>query len=128
MNPSPRRVLIVDDDHLVADTLSVIFERSGFDAQARYSADDGLEYAREFRPHLLLCDISMPGRDGLSLMQDIVQEMPACRILVLTGSYGNLKHIKECTDRIRGPVGLLTKPCPPEDLLRKATQILFAGA
>lgn len=127
MNPPSRRVLIVDDDHLVADTLSIIFVRSGFEAEARYSAEDGLKYAREFRPHLLLCDISMPGRDGLSLMQDIVQEMPACHILVLTGFYANLKHIQECTDRMMRPIGLLTKPCPPADLLRKASQILSTG-
>jgi len=124
MNSSSQRVLIVDDDHLVADTLGIIFEQNGFETIACYSADDGLHSARSFRPDLLLCDIAMPGRDGLSLVREISEEMPSCRILVLTGSYANIPHVKACTDRLMRPIGLLTKPCPPEDLLRKATQIL----
>ena len=68
-----QRVLVVDDDRLVADTLTLIFEKSGFKAKAAYSADQGLECSREFVPNLLLCDISMPGRDGLSLLSDVTR-------------------------------------------------------
>lgn len=127
MTSPQQRVLIVDDDRLVADTLGIIFERNGFEAVTCYSADDGLHSARQFCPDLLLCDIAMPGRDGLSLVQEISEGMPSCRILVLTGSYVNLPRIKACTDRLARPVGLLTKPCPPEELLREATQILANG-
>lgn len=86
-----KRVLVVDDDRLVADTLTLIFEKSGFKAKAAYSADQGLECSREFVPNLLLCDVTMPGRDGLSLVSDVTRELPACQILVLTGFYSNLK-------------------------------------
>ncbi len=61
-----QRVLVVDDDRLVADTLTLIFERNGFAAKAAYSAEEGLLSSREFEPNLLLCDITMPDRDGLS--------------------------------------------------------------
>ena len=40
------RVLIVDDDQLVADTLSLIFNKCGYDATAAYSADQAMEFAR----------------------------------------------------------------------------------
>ena len=66
-----QRVLVVDDDRLVADTLTLIFERNGFAAKAVYSADEALRCAREFGPDLLLCDVTMPGRDGLSLVADM---------------------------------------------------------
>lgn len=122
-----QRVLIVDDDHLVADTLSLIFERDGFHTNVSYSADQALACARDFHPDLLLCDISMPGRDGLSLVQDINLELPSCRILVLTGFYANLHRIKEYVDRLARPVGILTKPCPPTDLLREASTMLAAA-
>ena len=52
-----QRVLVVDDDRLVADTLTLIFERNGFTAKAAYSADEALESSREFGPDLLLCDV-----------------------------------------------------------------------
>ncbi|MBB5330013.1 response regulator [Tunturiibacter gelidoferens] len=119
-----KRVLVVDDDRLVADTLTLIFEKSGFTAKAAYSADQGLECSREFVPNLLLCDVTMPGRDGLSLVSDVTRELPACQILVLTGFYSNLKNVREQTGKLSRPVGILTKPCQPSELLREAAALL----
>jgi CheY-like chemotaxis protein len=119
-----QRVLIVDDDRLVADTLTLIFDKNGFEATAAYSADEGLECARELNPDLLLCDVSMPGRDGLTLVSDISKEQPACRIIMLTGFYSNLKSVREHAIRLARPVGILTKPCQPAELLREAAVML----
>lgn len=119
-----QRVLIVDDDRLVADTLALIFVKSGFQARAAYSADEALGIARVFTPNLLLCDISMPGRDGLALVCDITRELPSCRIIVLTGFYANLQNVREQSNRLARPMGILTKPCPPTDLLREAVTML----
>ena len=124
MVPASQRVLIVDDDRLVADTLGLIFEKSGFDAFACYSAEEALKHARGFHPQLLLCDVAMPGRDGIALVHDISQEFPSCRFLVLTGFHGNLHRVRQCADRISMPVGVFTKPCPPADLLREANAML----
>ncbi|HZY74511.1 MAG TPA: response regulator [Edaphobacter sp.] len=123
-----QRVLVVDDDRLVADTLTLIFVKSGFQAQTAYSADQALEAARAFNPHLLLCDVTMPGRDGLALVCDVTRELPCCRIIVLTGFYSNLKNVREQSNRLARPVGILTKPCQPVDLLREATTILAAAS
>lgn len=117
-------VLIVDDDKLVADTLALIFEKSGFTARAAYSAEQGLASSREFPPNLLLCDVTMPGRDGLSLMADVSRELPSCRILVLTGFYSNLKNVREQAKTFARPPGILTKPCQPSELLREAAALL----
>jgi DNA-binding response OmpR family regulator len=122
-----QRVLIVDDDALVADTLRMIFDRSGFRSDACYSTDQALARAREFPPDLLLCDISMPGRDGFDLMRTMASEQPSCRILVLTGLYSNLHRVKELARRLARPIRVLVKPCPPNVLLREANAIL-AGA
>jgi CheY-like chemotaxis protein len=119
-----QRVLVVDDDRLVADTLTLIFERNGFRARAVYSADEALEYAREFHPDLLLCDVTMPGRDGLSLVADMTRELPDCRILVLTGFYSNVKNVREHAQKLSRPLGILTKPCQPAELLREAAALL----
>ena len=119
-----QRVLIVDDDRLVADTLTLIFGKSGFEAKAVYSAEDGLICARAFAPHLLLCDVTMPGRNGLDLVDDISRELPSCHILFLTGFYSNLKNVREQAVRLRRPVGILTKPCQPSELLREAAALL----
>jgi CheY-like chemotaxis protein len=119
-----QRVLVVDDDRLVADTLALVFGKSGFDARAAYSADQGLAFAREFNPHLLLCDVTMPGRDGLTLLRDMTKEQPACRVIMLTGFYSNLKSVREQASQLARPVGILTKPCQPAELLREAAALL----
>lgn len=118
------RVLVVDDERLVADTISLVFGRSGFDARTAYSADEALTFARDFQPNLLLCDVSMPGKDGLHLMKEISRELPNCRILLLTGFYSNLATMQKHVARLPRPVGILTKPCQPDVLLREATSLL----
>jgi CheY-like chemotaxis protein len=119
-----QRVLVVDDDRLVADTLALIFMKSGFQTRTAYSADEALEIARVFTPNLLLCDISMPGRDGLALVCDITRELPSCRIIVLTGFYANLQNVREQSNKLARPMGILIKPCEPTDLLREAATML----
>ncbi|GGA75709.1 hypothetical protein GCM10011507_28840 [Edaphobacter acidisoli] len=119
-----RRVLVVDDDRLVADTLALIFSKSGFESKAAYSADHALELAREIAPNLLLCDVTMPDRNGLELANDIAHEFPDCRIIMLTAFYSNLKNVREQATKSSRPMGILTKPCQPSDLLREATAML----
>jgi DNA-binding response OmpR family regulator len=122
-----QRVLIVDDEHLVADTLTLIFSKCGFDAKAAYSADEAIECAREFSPDLLLCDISMPGKDGVELVRQINEEQPACRILVLTGFYSNLNRVLAESEKLQRPLALMTKPCQPDELLREASALLASA-
>jgi DNA-binding response OmpR family regulator len=119
-----QRVLVVDDDRLVADTLVLIFQKDGFDAQAAYSADEALGCARQFSPNLMLCDITMPGRNGLELVADVSRELPACRIMVLTGFYSNLKPVQEQASKLSRPLEVLIKPCQPTELLRQARALL----
>ncbi|HEY4379592.1 MAG TPA: response regulator [Acidobacteriaceae bacterium] len=118
------RVLIVDDEAVIADTLGLIFSKHGFDAKVVYSAEDALQCAREFTPHLLLCDINMPGRSGWDLMSDFSQEFPDCRVLILTGYHSNHARVSEQSLKHRHPVRMLTKPCTPIDVLREVGQML----
>ena len=124
MEPAIQRVLIVDDDTMVADTLTLIFQKSGWDVRVCYSAKDGFECAREFKPNLLLCDLIMPGSNGLTLVEDVTRELPACRVLVLTGFYANLNAVERRAQELSRPVGILTKPCLPSELLREANAML----
>lgn len=118
------RILVVDDEFLVADTLGLIFRKHGFDTKVAYSASSALKTARDFVPELLLCDITMPGTNGIELMADVHRELPDCRFLVLTGYHSNVDRVREETSRLRRKPHVFTKPCNPEDLLREAGQML----
>ena len=78
-------------------------------------------------PDLLLCDVTMPGRDGLALVIDITHEFPACRIIVLTGFHSNLRTCASSPTSCPRPVGILTKPCQPAELLREANAMLASA-
>ncbi|SEF94972.1 Response regulator receiver domain-containing protein [Bryocella elongata] len=121
-----QRVLIVDDDRLVADTLSLVFRLNGFDSEARYSAADGLNLARSFAPTLLLTDVTMPGESGLDLADAVAREMPDCKLMMLTAYESNTPHVEKHTARTRRPIRMLYKPVRPEELIREVHELLLA--
>ena len=118
------RVLVVDDDRLVADTLNLVFLANGYDSEARYSAAEGLSRARSFGPQLLLCDVTMPEETGLQLVDKISRELPDVRLLMLTAYASNAEKVDAHSSRTGQPLKLLSKPCRPEELLREATALL----
>ena len=118
------RILVVDDEPLVAQTLTLIFRRNGFEASTAYDAEQAMTSLRQSTPDLVLCDIDMPRRDGIALMSDLTRELPQCPILVLTGSYSSMGRIRAYTSTLRQQVSIVTKPCQPVDLLRYAGELL----
>ena len=118
-----QRVLVIDDDKLVADTLNMIFLQHGFQSEARYSAAEGLERARSFDPELVLCDVTMPDESGLQLAEQLNNESPQIRLLMLTAYRGNASHVEAQSTRMGRPLKMLCKPCRPEELLRTANEI-----
>ena len=114
------RILVVEDEPIIAETLLLIFRRNGFDASSAGDADQALASVRESTPDLVLCDIDLPGRDGITLMRDLGREFPKCPIFVLTGLYPALSRVRECALTLSQPVRIFTKPCRPTDLLDSA--------
>ncbi len=119
-----RRVLIVDDEPVVADTLRLIFQKNGFEAQSVYSVDEAMVRAETFAPELMLCDINMPEKDGVELISAMTDGYPACRILVLTGAYSSIARVREFGLKMKRKLPILAKPCAPAELLREAGNLL----
>lgn len=118
------RVLVVDDDRLVADTLCLIFRANGFDSEARYSAASGFEYAQSYLPALILCDVIMPEESGLQLAKRVREALPRTQLLLLTAYPGNAADAGDSMEQLRSPLKLLSKPCRPDDLLRETRALL----
>ena len=118
------RVLVVDDDRLVADTLCLIYQRNGFDTEARYSAHEAFECAKIFEPNLVLCDVTLPQESGLELADRVQAALPGTRMLLLSGYASNAHLVFAHSQRTQRPFTLLSKPCRPEDLLRESQALL----
>lgn len=117
-------VLVVDDERIVADTLGIIFQKRGFECQVAYTGVEAMSHIQNFCPDLLLCDITMPGMDGLNLASYVVSECPECRVMLLTGHYTNLRLARQWAQEHPGRTQIMTKPVSPNLLLEEAEALL----
>ena len=80
-NPKPK-VLVADDERVIADTLAMILNQSGFHAQAVYSGEKALELAESFRPDMLISDVIMADLNGIDAAIRIRTLLPEIKILL----------------------------------------------
>ena len=80
------RVLIVDDERIIADTLALILSQRGFAATAVYSGEKAVETASVLRPDILITDVVMEGMTGIEAAIRISETVPSCRILLFSGN------------------------------------------
>src|ERR1035437_9616040 len=83
------RVLIVDDERLIADTLALILSQRGFAATAVYSGEKAVETASVLRPDILITDVVMEGMTGIEAAIRISETVPGCRVLLFPGKRCN---------------------------------------
>lgn len=112
----PKSVLIVDDETIIADTLRLILLQNGFHAVVAYDGKAAVEKARQLNPDILLCDVVMPGLNGIELAIQLRRFLPHCRVLLLSGQAAVHDLLEDA--RLRGHhFDLLTKPVHPNELL-----------
>jgi|tagenome__1003787_1003787.scaffolds.fasta_scaffold20210604_1 two-component system OmpR family response regulator len=80
------RVIVIDDEQIVADTLVQILAMHGYEAKACYSGEAALADAKEFRPEVILSDVRMPRIDGIETVTLIRVFLPECRMILFTAS------------------------------------------
>src|ERR1700760_4909339 len=78
-------VLVVDDERIIADTLSIILSRSGFSTMTAYEGDTALKLAMANPPQLLISDVMMPGITGVELAIALTAAIPNCKVLLFSG-------------------------------------------
>jgi len=112
------RVLVVDDERVIADTLAIILNQSGFDAAAVYTGSDAVERARKEKPDLVISDVIMPDMNGIEAAIRIRQMLPGCKILLFSGQAATADLLEKA--RLQGhEFEILAKPVHPQDLLAK---------
>lgn len=80
------RVLVIDDDHAVADTLVLVLKYKGYDAVAAYSGEDGLELAKQGAYKILITDVMMNPLNGIEVALAMRAQCPDCKILLMSGN------------------------------------------
>lgn len=120
---SSSRILVVDDESTVRQTVAAYLERDGFTV---YQAADGpaaLKAARAFQPDLIVLDIMLPGVDGLEVLRQI-RTASDVYVLLLTARADETDKIVGLTV---GADDYLTKPFSPRELAARVKAILRRG-
>jgi CheY-like chemotaxis protein len=81
----PLRVLIADDEKIIADTLAIIIRNSGFSVTTVYGGNSAVETAEKLQPEVVICDIRMPDMNGVDAANRISQILPTSKIVLCSG-------------------------------------------
>ena len=116
------RVLVIDDEKNLADTLVWILERAGFEATSAYDGESALQRLDTFQPDVVISDVIMPGINGIEVCTRIQARFPKCHILLFSGQTATNELLGEA--REHGLTWeLFAKPMDPDELLAKVTTL-----
>jgi DNA-binding NtrC family response regulator len=107
------RILIVDDEFAVRDSLSTWFRKDGFDVHPTESAAAALELLQSTSVDVALLDIKMPGMDGMELQKRIHGQDPEIAVIMMT-AYATVETAVRALKQ--GAFDYVTKPIDPDEL------------
>jgi DNA-binding NtrC family response regulator len=114
-NPTPHkpRVLILDEDRIILQSLSQFLSREGYDVRVADRPQDAFSELETGMTELLLADINMPGIKSAEFLRDVRRRFPQVVIIVIT-SYGSIEGAVEATKM--GAFDYLTKPIVDDEI------------
>lgn len=125
METNKRKLLLVDDDPSLLETLGDFLTFEGYEVLCAVSGEDALVKMRSFQPDLIILDMGMPGMGGIGFLDRITN--PDGRtlypVLVLTARASMAEYFAD-----KQIAGFIAKPCDPPDLLLEVGRILFMVA
>jgi DNA-binding NtrC family response regulator len=116
IQPNPEhkpRLLILDEDRIILQSLSQFLRREGYEVKTTDRAADALSQLESTQFELLLADINMPGIDPAEFLRDVRRRFPHVVVIVIT-SYGSIEGAVEATKM--GAFEYLTKPIVDDEI------------
>lgn len=93
------RVLVVDDNHDAATTLSFLLETAGYEVETCFNGKDALATAEGFSPDACVLDINMPGMDGYELAKKLREKDPEhAPVIATVTAYEDYSHLEKAVD------------------------------
>ena len=115
------RVLLVEDDRLIAEFVEPELERLGFRVRCAYDGPSGLEEARNFEPELLVLDIMLPRLDGVGVLKELRSEGVRTPVIMLTARDATIDKVHSLD---LGADDYVTKPFEMDELLARIRALL----
>jgi DNA-binding response OmpR family regulator len=115
------RVLLVEDDRLIAEFVEPELERLGFRVRCAYDGPSGLKEARRFEPELLILDIMLPKLDGVGVLKELRSEGVRTPVIMLTARDATIDKVHSLD---LGADDYVTKPFEMDELLARIRALL----
>jgi len=125
--PGSRKILIVDDEVKVAETLELIFSTRGYEVRAAYSAEQAIETLATWKPDLAIVDVMLPRMNGIELGITLEQNYPECQLLLLSGHPGTAALLEGAREQGYN-FDILAKPLHPAYILETVSNLLPAAS
>jgi CheY-like chemotaxis protein len=117
------RVLVVDDEPSVRDLLRVNLELEGYDVVAASGGAEALELVASEHPDAVVCDLMMPGVDGMTVLRTLRGDPKTSKIpFVVVSAKAMRSDIKVALEA--GADRYITKPFDPQDLVDAVAEVL----
>jgi len=113
MNNSDVKILIVDDEQIVRDSLTHWFEEDGYQVSSAADAFDVLKDLQPGKYDIMLVDIKMPKMSGLELLEKVKEIDPDCIVIIIT-AYASVPSAVQALKN--GAFDYVTKPIDPDEL------------
>ena len=114
-------ILVIDDDPLILDVVREILELDNYAVETALSGAEGIEKHREHQADLVITDLIMPHKDGLSVISELKKEFPGVRIIAMTGT----PKVEKLLAAVQADVNrVIAKPFDQEELLEAVAQLM----
>ncbi len=120
--PKKLRVLVADDEKVIADTLKLILAGAGYEVAVVYDGIAAVEKAKEWSPDLFLSDVFMPRLSGIDAAIQVCERLPDCKVLLVSGQAGLRDLRREIRSKCQR-FDVLSKPVHPRDLLARLKEL-----
>jgi two-component system, chemotaxis family, chemotaxis protein CheY len=120
------KILVIDDDVIVRETIAQILEERGHQVLSAEDGKRGVAAFRTGRPDLVITDIIMPEQEGIQTITEIRRLAPQAKIIAISGGgrIGNTDFLKIA--RHLGANDVIAKPFDPDDLVSRVDRCLDA--
>jgi len=120
------RILLAEDQAMVRGAIAALLSlESDMEIVAEASrGDEAVTLAVQAQPQIALFDIEMPGMDGLTATKLVREQVPGCRVLILT-TFGRAGYLKRAMEN--GASGFLLKDAPATELAQAIRQVVAGG-
>ncbi len=123
---SCHKVLIVDDERTITDTLALIFSTEGYETRTAYTAEQAIEIIAEWLPDVAIVDVVLPEMNGIDFAILLRAQCPACLLLLFSGQWITLDLLAEAA-RKGYRFDIVAKPTHPTVMLETVLNLLVAN-